>query len=493
MNREYLQEANKLIVIMTIVMNLFCALGHIVAMIKGGNLSISLNIALITALIGLIIILLILYFKNKASEYIKYVSLIGHILIDSTVLFADKEWLVFVYFITVSIMYIMYFDLKLIKIISSVMLISNFTNIIYKLTVVGVPFETNIIIVGFATILNSIILFNVSKLAIKFNTISINKIQDEGKKQALIHENTMGVATTIEHITQDIYEFVSSFIRLTNSLNQEITHINEASEKNNMSCAQQLDMTYNMQAEMKQVCLLTKDMNGLVEVCKNNIEDGFQDMLILDSTIDNIIKQNDEMNNSMEHLSNASQKIKNINDLIRGIANQTNLLALNASIEAARAGEAGRGFAVVAGEIQNLSSSINISIQEGENELISITNDNEHLKEKVISLSEINKTQVELIGKIKDHFNKIKDSVDGLSTHTVNVDNGTNQVLNDIDIITNKISDLAEKSKDILGYVSETVSVSDENKMRVGELEERVNILADMTKKLNDIGNHTTE
>lgn len=67
--------------------------------------------------------------------------------------------------------------------------------------------------------------------------------------------------------------------------------------------------------------------------------------------------------NRIHTLTAQTQRIADILEIIKEVANKSELLALNAALEGAKAGEAGRGFSLVASQMQRLAESVMESVK----------------------------------------------------------------------------------------------------------------------------------
>ncbi len=149
-------------------------------------------------------------------------------------------------------------------------------------------------------------------------------------------------------------------------------------------------------------------------------------------------------------LSQATQRVKEVVELISDIAGKINLLSLNATIESARAGEAGKGFAVVASEVKNLANQTDRSIEE----IVKVISDMNQASDDIItSLSDI-KTS---INDISESSSTVACAVEEQSATTNEIAQnmqtaaqGTDQIRSNIQMVSTGCMEADESARQIL-------------------------------------------
>jgi len=181
---------------------------------------------------------------------------------------------------------------------------------------------------------------------IKNNKMEAEKKQNEAKMQAERKKAMIELADNFEKSVKSVIESVSAaslqmessaknLSSITDTLTIQMSGAASATEESAGSVATVATATTELSASIKEI---GSQVDKAENVSKTAVVEA------------------DKASKIVTELSEMTNKIGDIVQIINGIAEQTNLLALNATIEAARAGEQGKGFAVVAGEVKSLAN-----------------------------------------------------------------------------------------------------------------------------------------
>lgn len=124
------------------------------------------------------------------------------------------------------------------------------------------------------------------------------------------------------------------------------------------AAAQELEIASSSQASG--MIEISQTMDSLLRSA-SHISDAVQGVA---QNAERTLQNTEQMVTRIDLLSTHANRIGDILEVIREIANQSDLLALNGSLEATRVGEAGRGFALVAGEMRRLAERVTASVHD---------------------------------------------------------------------------------------------------------------------------------
>ncbi|MBL4937534.1 HAMP domain-containing protein [Clostridium sp. YIM B02515] len=296
----------------------------------------------------------------------------------------------------------------------------------------------------------------------KGNMEELSKVSCTLKSSSQKVENSSKVVSeSITEVAQGIEEQDGNIGQVTTALekfNQELEQI-QAKVNNTTSSSAAIEKTADVGAEK------IKELIGSIE----EVRDSFGYAA-----------------SNIQLLSEDTNKIGEIMNVINSVAEQTNLLALNAAIEAARAGEAGKGFSVVAEEIRKLAEQV-VSSSKSINDIIGgIVTNVEGVVDTTKDISSKIESQISIIDDTRYAFKNIQTEVHNTTPQFKNISEGLKNIVQEEETLTSNVHEVSAISEQISASTQEISASVQEHALTMRQFTNLASKIDEMTNKVND-------
>jgi len=450
------KKINKSVLVINYILDTFLLIGYIIEYLKGAR-SFIFVLTFFGVMLFPLVIATVIFIKNRSDETIKFITLIGYFILYIFVIFSTTRTMVYVYILPMLSMYLLYFNLQLMRISCLAMVVLNIIRVAYLVVIEGIrePYViTDYEIQVACVILFSFVYIGTTKISNEINAEKMKTIEDEKEKQKKLISDILATSAILIENSQKAFDIVDKLEASSGEISTAVREISKETHDITGNLQNQLQLSNRVHESIEKCAVIAGEMGTESTDSSQKVTDALS---IVKKLIDNnavVNSSSAKVNQTISGLLAQSDEIKMVTDIIRDISDKTNLLSLNASIEAARAGEAGRGFAVVADEISKLADQSMESIGSIGNILNEMKRRVDDSLTAVTGLSNANSMQDNMIHETENVFNEILDRMEAVKIKSFTVAEGVKDVQKinkEIVDAVHRITEFSEKTASVTG------------------------------------------
>lgn len=484
------KRVNKFVLIIITIIDLFLFFGYIGDYAQG-NISLGFMLAVDLAVVCSMIACYAIYFHQKDSRVFKDISLIGYMFVYGLAVFGAQNDLVFIMVFPLTVLYILYYDFKLILKIAVVFGMINIADIIY--IVVGLKHMhsgvaingISLLLQGASVVVYMIVLCGTTHISNDNNAQKIASLNQEKEKSNELLQEVLKIAVFVKMNSTEAAEHIRQLTEYVASTVSELSGIADGNSSNAESIQNQTVMTGNIQNMIIETKQMSDEMLVMAQQSEGAVKDGQQTVDRLQMQAQKSMEANEQVVSSVANLILNAKSVEEITERIFSISSQTNLLALNASIESARAGEAGRGFTVVAAEIRELADETRKLTEGIRSIVVELKTNADMAKNTVDNVITTASTQNQLIENANTQFGEIGSRMGGLHTNVQQIYAKIEEIFEFNNAIVDSINHISAVSEEVTASTQQAAELGSDTSKKAEQARELMVGLLDTVKTLD--------